>query len=147
MGSALSPNGLGFADSSDADMVSLALMDRVLEVDRVSGHARIQVCAVSMLLVTLTPHPASAEPQCAAAGYLGNMQANSQVNMLACWHLLRCHKLRPAAAQAGARIAEVVDALREHGLALQNIASIREQAMGGFVQIRCLQKPVPGLRS
>ena len=38
--------------------------------------------------------------------------------------------------QAGARIADVVEALRPHGLALQNIASIREQAMGGFVQAR-----------
>ena len=43
MGSALSPNGLGFADGGGGDMVSLALMDRVLEVDRVSGRARVQV--------------------------------------------------------------------------------------------------------
>ena len=43
VGSALSPNGLGFADSEQQDMVSLALMDRVLEVDRVSGRARVQV--------------------------------------------------------------------------------------------------------
>lgn len=41
--------------------------------------------------------------------------------------------------QAGARIADVIEGLRAHGLALQNIASIREQAMGGFVQVRaCL---------
>lgn len=38
------------------------------------------------------------------------------------------------ALQAGARIAEVVEQLRPHGLTLQNIASIREQAMGGFLQ-------------
>jgi L-galactono-1,4-lactone dehydrogenase len=38
--------------------------------------------------------------------------------------------------QAGARIADVIEGLRAHDLALQNIASIREQAMGGFVQVR-----------
>lgn len=43
VGSALSPNGLGFADGDGHDMVSLALMDQVLEVDRVSGHVRVQV--------------------------------------------------------------------------------------------------------
>ena len=43
VGSALSPNGVGFADGEQQDMVSLALMDKVLEVDRVSGRARVQV--------------------------------------------------------------------------------------------------------
>ena len=37
--------------------------------------------------------------------------------------------------QAGARVAEVVDALRPHGLTLQNYASIREQQIGGFIQV------------
>ncbi|KAL3159108.1 hypothetical protein ABBQ32_011105 [Trebouxia sp. C0010 RCD-2024] len=37
--------------------------------------------------------------------------------------------------QAGARVQEVVDALRPHGLTLQNFASIREQTMGGFTQV------------
>lgn len=45
---------------------------------------------------------------------------------------------RFTALQAGARIADVIDALRQHDLALQNIASIREQAMGGFVQVLAL---------
>ena len=43
VGSALSPNGLGFADGDKTDMVSLALLDEVVEVDRVSGRARVQV--------------------------------------------------------------------------------------------------------
>lgn len=30
----------------------------------------------------------------------------------------------------------MIQALRGHDLALQNIASIREQAMGGFLQVR-----------
>lgn len=36
--------------------------------------------------------------------------------------------------QAGARIADVAARLREHGLTLQNYASIREQSVAGFVQ-------------
>lgn len=77
VGSALSPNGLGFTDDG-GDMVSCSLMDSVIQVDRVSGRATVQ---------------------------------------------------------AGARISDVVEALRPHGLTLQNIASIREQAMGGFLQV------------
>ena len=38
-------------------------------------------------------------------------------------------------AQAGARVSQVVDALREHNLTLPNLASIAEQQMGGFVQV------------
>lgn len=30
---------------------------------------------------------------------------------------------------------QVVEALRPHGLTLQNFASIREQAIGGFIQV------------
>ena len=37
--------------------------------------------------------------------------------------------------QAGARVSQVVDALRPHGLTLPNLASIAEQQMGGFTQI------------
>ena len=37
--------------------------------------------------------------------------------------------------QAGARVSQVIDALREHGLTLPNLASIAEQQMGGFTQI------------
>lgn len=37
--------------------------------------------------------------------------------------------------QAGARVSEVVDALRPYGLALPMYASIREQEMGGYTQI------------
>lgn len=37
--------------------------------------------------------------------------------------------------QAGARVNQVVDALRPHGLTLQNFASITEQQIGGFTQV------------
>ena len=37
--------------------------------------------------------------------------------------------------QAGARVAQVVEALRPYGLTLPNLASIAEQQMGGFVQV------------
>lgn len=43
VGSALSPNGLGFADGGEGDMVSCSLMDKVVEVDRVSGRVHVQV--------------------------------------------------------------------------------------------------------
>ena len=38
--------------------------------------------------------------------------------------------------QAGARVTDVVEALRPHGLTLQNYASIAEQQIGGFLQAR-----------
>ena len=37
--------------------------------------------------------------------------------------------------QAGARVQAVADELRGHGLTLQNYASIREQTVGGFIQV------------
>jgi L-galactono-1,4-lactone dehydrogenase len=37
--------------------------------------------------------------------------------------------------QAGARVSQVVDALRVHNLTLPNLASIAEQQMGGFIQV------------
>ena len=45
-------------------------------------------------------------------------------------------KAQPCGEQAGCRIAELATALREHGLTLPNYASIREQAIGGFIQAR-----------
>ncbi|MQM17585.1 hypothetical protein Taro_050558 [Colocasia esculenta] len=75
VGSGLSPNGIGL---QRAGMVNLALMDKVLEVDKEARRVRVQ---------------------------------------------------------AGARVSQLVDALREHGLTLQNFASIREQQVGGIVQV------------
>ena len=37
--------------------------------------------------------------------------------------------------QAGARVSDVVEALRWYGLTLQNYASIAEQQIGGFLQV------------
>lgn len=75
VGSGLSPNGIGL---SRAGMVNLALMDRVLEVDK--GRKTVKV-------------------------------------------------------EAGIRVQQLVDGIKEHGLTLQNFASIREQQIGGIVQV------------
>ena len=75
IGSALSPNGIGFQEQG---MVSLAMMDKVLHID----------------------------------------EEKKQVTV-----------------QCGARVQDVADELRKHGLTLQNYASIREQTIGGFTQI------------
>ncbi|KAL2325984.1 hypothetical protein Fmac_025042 [Flemingia macrophylla] len=37
--------------------------------------------------------------------------------------------------QAGIRVQQLVDGLKEHGLTLQNFASIREQQIGGIIQV------------
>ena len=75
LGSALSPNGIGFQSQG---MVSLANLDQILQVD------------VEARTVTV---------------------------------------------QAGARVSQVIEALRPYGLTLPNLASIAEQQMGGFVQV------------
>lgn len=52
--------------------------------------------------------------------------------------------------QAGIRVSQLVDALKEHGLTLQNFASIREQQIGGIIQVieffHCISNPHDGLR-
>lgn len=37
--------------------------------------------------------------------------------------------------QAGIRVQQLVDAIKDYGLTLQNFASIREQQIGGIVQV------------
>mmetsp|Transcript_57500 Transcript_57500/g.140995 ORF Transcript_57500/g.140995 Transcript_57500/m.140995 type:complete len:603 (+) Transcript_57500:42-1850(+) len=74
-GAGLSPNGISFDRKG---MVSLALMDNVLEVDT---------------------------------------------------------KRKRVTVQAGARVSQVIEALRPYGLTLQNLASINEQQLGGFVAV------------
>ncbi|XP_010273249.1 PREDICTED: L-galactono-1,4-lactone dehydrogenase, mitochondrial [Nelumbo nucifera] len=75
VGSGLSPNGIGL---QRAGMVNLALMDKVLEVDKEKKTVRVQ---------------------------------------------------------AGVRVQQLVDGIKEYGLTLQNFASIREQQIGGIVQV------------
>ncbi|XP_078152044.1 L-galactono-1,4-lactone dehydrogenase isoform X2 [Carex rostrata] len=75
VGSGLSPNGIGL---SRLGMVNLALMDKVLDVNKEAKTVRVQ---------------------------------------------------------AGIRVSQLVDALKEHGLTLQNFASIREQQIGGIIQV------------
>lgn len=40
--------------------------------------------------------------------------------------------------QAGIRVQQLVDGLKDHGLTLQNFASIREQQIGGIIQVLLL---------
>ncbi|WCJ33342.1 L-galactono-1 4-lactone dehydrogenase mitochondrial [Euphorbia peplus] len=75
VGSGLSPNGIGLAR---AGMVNLALMDKVLEVDKEKKRVRVQ---------------------------------------------------------AGIRVQQLVDGIKDYGMTLQNFASIREQQIGGIVQV------------
>lgn len=75
VGSGLSPNGIGLSRSG---MVNLALMDKVLEVDKEKKRVRVQ---------------------------------------------------------AGIRVQQLVDAIKDYGLTLQNFASIREQQIGGIIQV------------
>lgn len=77
-GTGLSPNGLSFQPQG---MVNLALLDKIVAVDRTT---------------------------------------------------------RQVTVQAGARVQDVADALRPMGLSLQNYASIREQTVGGFTQVRLM---------
>ncbi|XP_075474722.1 L-galactono-1,4-lactone dehydrogenase, mitochondrial-like isoform X1 [Primulina tabacum] len=44
-------------------------------------------------------------------------------------------KTRRVRVQAGIRVQQLVDGIKEHGLTLQNFASIREQQIGGIVQV------------
>nr|AOW42610.1 L-galactono-1,4-lactone dehydrogenase [Solanum melongena] len=75
VGSGLSPNGIGL---TRAGMVNLALMDKVLNVDKEKKRVTVQ---------------------------------------------------------AGIRVQQLVDEIKEYGITLQNFASIREQQIGGIVQV------------
>mmetsp|Transcript_9296 Transcript_9296/g.29910 ORF Transcript_9296/g.29910 Transcript_9296/m.29910 type:complete len:524 (-) Transcript_9296:110-1681(-) len=60
----------------------------------------------------------------------------AMINMAQCSKILSVDpERRQVTVQAGARVSEVVEALRPHGLTLQNYASIAEQQIGGFVQV------------
>ncbi|GBG88807.1 hypothetical protein CBR_g48422 [Chara braunii] len=58
------------------------------------------------------------------------------LNMALCDRVINVDKEKmTVTVQAGARVDQVVEALREHGLTLQNYASIKEQQIGGFTQV------------
>ncbi|KAJ7527041.1 hypothetical protein O6H91_16G033700 [Diphasiastrum complanatum] len=75
VGSGLSPNGIGLSDDG---MINLALMDKIVDIDKEENRVTVQ---------------------------------------------------------AGARVGQVVEELKPHGLTLQNFASIKEQQIGGFIQV------------
>jgi L-galactono-1,4-lactone dehydrogenase len=64
------------------------------------------------------------------------LSKTGMVNLGLCDKVLAVDRERAqVTVQAGARVAQVVDALEPHGLTLQNYASIAEQQLGGFVQV------------
>eukprot|EP00291_Cryptomonas_curvata_P020682 CAMPEP_0172164130 /NCGR_PEP_ID=MMETSP1050-20130122/7672_1 /TAXON_ID=233186 /ORGANISM="Cryptomonas curvata, Strain CCAP979/52" /LENGTH=205 /DNA_ID=CAMNT_0012834429 /DNA_START=187 /DNA_END=801 /DNA_ORIENTATION=+ len=73
------------------------------------------------------------------AGLSPNGLAFDKDGMVSLAHLDKVLSIDPAnrriTVQAGARVTQVLEALRGHGLTLQNLASINEQHMGGFVQV------------
>ncbi len=59
---------------------------------------------------------------------------------LCCMQVLRVDtEKKQVTVQAGCRVQKVVEALAQYGLTLQNFASIKEQQIGGFTQVRLLQ--------
>ena len=61
---------------------------------------------------------------------------DAMLNMALCDKILSIDtERRMVTVEAGARVKEVVEALRPHGLTLQNYASIDEQQIGGFTQM------------
>lgn len=83
---------------------------------------------------------ASAALQCLAGARAPCLPSSSLSEMLgarASWFEGACPSLQSVqvTVQAGARVQAVADELRQHGLSLQNYASIREQTIGGFTQV------------
>ena len=66
-------------------------------------------------------------------------QPDGMVSMANLDHVLEVKETADSAptvtVQAGARVSQVIEALRPYGLTLPNLASIAEQQMGGFVQV------------
>lgn len=122
-GSGISPNALSF---SPERMVCMANMAKVLHVDVDAKQARRCRCCSARSSPPPQLAAAVAARQRAQARHaplpIGdehtNTQAGAQVRV-----------------QAGARVSDVVEALRPHGLTLQNYASVREQQIGGFTQV------------
>jgi FAD binding domain len=137
-GSGISPNALGF---SSERMVCMGLMDKVLGIDVEKKQVfppalrKSHLCFVQLLCACLSQrrHP---QATCSASG-----SPRDKISQVPCamWCLearsgesTRCTQVR---VQAGARVQDVVEALRPHGLTLQNFASVREQQIGGFTQV------------
>ena len=131
VGSALSPNGISF---SEEGVLSLALMDRILKIDKQKMQAR--ACAATCSGRCICGHGTMLHPHedvtSACQGQLLAACCDVAASDSACVRTACCAQVT---VEAGARIQDVVDKLRPHGLTLQNFASIREQSVGGFTQV------------
>lgn len=64
------------------------------------------------------------------------LSSEGMLNMASCDRIVSVDAGRcQVTVQAGARVKEVVEALRPHGMTLENYASIAEQQIGGFLQV------------
>ena len=64
------------------------------------------------------------------------LSAEGMVNLVAIDDIISVNpQEKQVTVAAGARVSQVVEALRPHGLTLQNYASIAEQQIGGFIQV------------
>ncbi|CAN0236095.1 unnamed protein product, partial [Hapterophycus canaliculatus] len=67
------------------------------------------------------------------------LSEDTMLSLGQCDRVLRVDKERgTVTVEAGARVQQVVDALAPHGMTLQNYASISEQQLGGFLQVRTI---------
>jgi hypothetical protein len=56
---------------------------------------------------------------------------------------VNCCNVPQVRVEAGCRVQQVADELKQYGLSLQNYASIREQQIGGFTQVGALLCKAP----
>lgn len=103
-----------------------------------AGHHIPQTVGGSECSLSAEKLPAGAKLRCVGSALSPNGIAFSNEAMLSLALLDKVLHVDTASkqvtVQAGARVQEVVEALRPHGLTLQNYASIREQSIGGFTQ-------------
>lgn len=138
------------ASPAEDGMMSMALLDKIIWVDEGTGQVsggRPATNRLSCSCATLARHVNKASW---AAADCGRPPAQHWP-LLIITHRSACPVLTPTAqclnayatpyytqvrVQAGCRVQQVADALKPHGLTLQNYASIREQQIGGFTQVR-----------
>ena len=137
-------------------MLSLALLDKVIHIDKETMRVRVQVHPVPIPYTQSPKRPLCFEGKTSLCDSMCNFAFHSLGSGPAIRVQLYPHNSEPLISpavgpsplklliwlQAGCRIAELATALRGAGLTLPNYASIREQAVGGFIQVYALY-PIP----
>ncbi|CAI6008176.1 unnamed protein product [Closterium sp. NIES-65] len=113
------PNGIALSAHS---MVNLALMGRV-DLERIVQAAHREGRPIRPVGSAISPNGIA-------------LRAHGMVNLALMDRVVHVDKSTGRVrVQAGARVEQVVEALRPYGLTLQNYASVREQQIGGFIQV------------